>query len=172
MTLADDLERVLDGQYVTELSARSLEELRTMRHECQHVESKVSYLRRMVQGRLDIVSAELERRAQGTPFDLSDLVERLPEILADRVRAPGPGRLPTNINPPDDDDLGAELDAVSGSTSLTSLPDLSDDELRDVSRRLKELEQRLSAQRRSIFAVIDQIQSELAMRYQAGEVGA
>ncbi len=173
MSLGDELARVLDDRYVTELQARDVDELRTMRNECQHVESKLSYLRRLVQGRLDIVSAELERRAQGNASgDLSDLVERLPQILADRVRAPGPGRLPTNINPPDDEDLTAELDAATGSTTLASLPELSDGELTELSRRLAELEQRVSGQRRAIFAVIDRIQDELATRYQAGEVGA
>jgi hypothetical protein len=34
-----------------------------------------------------------------TPTTWHDLVERLPEILADRVRAPGPGRMPSMIEP-------------------------------------------------------------------------
>ncbi len=172
MALDDQLERVLSEGYLSDLSARNVDELKAMRNESQLVEAKLSYLRRMVQGRLDIVSAEIDRRAQGAASDdLDDLVEKLPEILADRVRAPGPGRMPTNLAPPDDEDLTAELDALSGPAALGALPDLSDDELAEVLRRLSALEQRVSAQRKAIFAVIDEIQAELASRY-GREIGA
>jgi hypothetical protein len=172
MAIDQQLEQVLSPEYLTDLSARNVEELKAMRQECQLVESKLSYLRRLVQGRLDIVSAEMDRRAAGPgASNLDDLVDKLPEILADKVRAPGPGRMPTNLAPPDDDDLTAELDAVSGPAALGVLPDLSDAELGEVSSRLKELEQRVSGQRRAIFTVIDAIQGELASRYER-EVGA
>lgn len=165
--IADDLDRVLDEEYVAGVAILDTEDLKSRRAECQQVEAKLSYLRRLVQGRLDIVSAELERRVGGQAGgDLSDLVERLPEILADRVRAPGPGRMPTNLVPPDDDELTAEVDAISGPNALTSLPDLSEEELRDVSARLADLERRVSAQRKAVFGVIDKLQDELASRYE------
>lgn len=170
MPIDREIERLLHPAYLDGLPARDPDELRAMRAEAQRVEAKLSYLRRLVQGRLDIVSAELERRAGGAaPGDLSGLVDRLPEILADRGRAPGPGRLPTNLVPPDDDDLTAELDGVS---NLASLPDLSVEQLEEVSERLKTLERTVSARRRAMFGVIDALQAELASRYEHGDVGA
>lgn len=170
MTMDQDLERLLDPRYLSDLAARDPDDLRAMRAEAQHVEAKLSYLRRLVQGRLDIVSAELERRAGGAaPGDLSDLVDRLPQILADRGRAPGPGRLPTNLVPPDDDDLTEELDRIG---NMASLPDLSVEELEAVSERLKTLERTVSTRRRAMFGVIDSLQAELASRYEHGDVGA
>lgn len=170
MAMDHDLERLLDPGYLDDLAARDPDELRAMRSEAQRVEAKLSYLRRLVQGRLDIVSAELERRAEGSaPDDLSSLVDLLPQILADRGRAPGPGRLPTNLVPPDDDDLTDELDGIS---NLASLPDLSVQELEMVSERLKTLEREVSTRRRAMFGVIDSLQAELASRYEHGDVGA
>jgi hypothetical protein len=168
--LSDDLDRVLDEHYLAGLSELDVSELKARRAECQQVEAKVSYLRRLVQGRLDIVSAEMRRRHPGLPADdLSSLVEQLPQILADRVRAPGPGRMPTNLVPPDDDGLTAELDSVSGPAAVASLPDLDVDELQDVAERLSELEERVSRQRRALFGVLDSLQAEIAARYGDGE---
>ena len=80
-----------------------------MRAECQEVETGLSFLRRVVQGRLDIVAAELARRRDGgEPADLAALVEQLPTILADHLRAPGNGRLPNTLGP---GHLDAELEA-------------------------------------------------------------
>ena len=129
---SDEVERVLGPDPVADVGSISVAEIRVQRDECRRVEDKVSYLRRLVQGRLDIVEADLRRRADGTsPGDLPSLVEQLPGILSDRVRGPGtgPGRLPTSISPPDDDDLLAELDAVASPGALDSLSDLSDDEV-------------------------------------------
>ena len=164
--ISEDLDRVLDEDYLAGLSALDTTELKARRTECQEVEAKVSYLRRLVQGRLDIVSAELRRRESGgPPGDLSDLVEQLPQILADKVHAPGPGRMPTNLVPPDDEELTAELDAISGPTALGSLPDLDVEELRQIANRLRDLEQRISGQRRAVFDVIDTVQAEITGRY-------
>ncbi|MDQ4097397.1 MAG: aerial mycelium formation protein [Actinomycetota bacterium] len=169
--LDDDLERILSDGYLGDLAGLDASALRARRAETQDVEAKLSYLRRLVQGRLDIVRAELDRRAGGKGGDLSDLVEQLPQILADRSRAPGPGRMPTNLAPPEDDDLTAELDAISGPNGLGSLPDLSEDELRTVVSRLADLERRVSTQRRAVFDVIDTLQAEITRRYEhAAEV--
>ena len=163
----DDAERVLAPDYLGDVASRPLEEIRAMRAECRAIEDKVSYLRRMVQGRLDIVSADLRRRAEGgAPGDLLTLVDRLSEILSDEVRAPGPGRLPTSVMPPDDDDLTAELDAVAPAGVLE---DLSDAEVADLAERLRAFERRVSDTRKALFARIDTLQAELTRRYKTGE---
>ncbi len=78
------IDRVLDPRFVADVEALGLDELRSRRSEAEAEERSISYLRRMMQGRLDILRAELERRARGGEHDLSALVAGLPMILSGR----------------------------------------------------------------------------------------
>jgi hypothetical protein len=63
-----------------------LPELRTRREEAEAEEAEeadVSYLRRLLQGRLDILPAELVRRSAGGEQDVAGLLAGLPAILTD-----------------------------------------------------------------------------------------
>ena len=166
----DEVDRVLAEDYLGDLSARSLDEIRAMRDECRAVEDKVSYLRRMIQGRLDIIGADLRRRTEGgAAADLRSLVEQLPEILSEKVHAGGPGRLPSGLIPPDDDELTSELDGVVPADTLGNLPELPEDTVADLARRLQELERRVSQARKALFGRIDALHAELVRRYGSGE---
>ena len=55
-----ELERILVEDYLDGLAAIGAAELRSRRGECQVVETQLSYLRRLVQGRHDIVTSEIE----------------------------------------------------------------------------------------------------------------
>src|ERR687887_2130720 len=83
------VDRVLAENYLAGIEQLSLDEVRALRREAQQEEADLSYVRRLLQGRLDIVRAELERRDahQG-----GSVVEQLPEILADAVPSPGSAR--------------------------------------------------------------------------------
>ena len=73
--MSSDLAALLDPDYLGDLTSRTMDDVRAMRTECQEVETGLSLLRRMVQGRLDIVGVELTRRAEGgDPADLPDLI--------------------------------------------------------------------------------------------------
>src|ERR1700730_4751752 len=86
--------RVLDTAYLADLEARSVDELRSMHSECLELETEVSYVRRLTQARIDIIEAELERRATGG--SLEDLINALPQILSD----PGPRATPASSRLP------------------------------------------------------------------------
>lgn len=109
-----DLQRVLEPGYLAGLAESATDDLRHMRSECTDLENGVSYVRRLAQGRLDVIVAETERRAEGGGGDLADLVARLPELLSDGVRAPGSGRVDQELDPPDAvvEPLSAVLDGV------------------------------------------------------------
>lgn len=162
--------RILDPSYLDGLEAKPIEDLRSMRTECQAVETGLSYLRRVVQGRLDIVAGELARRRDGgDPADISGLIDRLPEILADRTRSPGFGRLPQTLATGDPDpDLVDRLEAICG-TDLDHLPDAGDERLVTLREDLAEFEHDVSGRRRELFDRIDAIQAELTRRYRTGE---
>lgn len=168
--LKDDVDRVLGPDDSGDIASLSLDDLRARRAECTSVEAKVSYLRRLIHGATDIVGRELARRSAGAaPTDMSDLVDELPEALAGNVNPGGHTHIVSNLLPPDVDAVTTELDALVDRRALTSLPDLSDEELRGLAARLAEADRTLSRDRGALFDRIDSLAAELTRRYKAGE---
>ena len=81
------IDRVLDPGFTEEVERLGLPELRARREEAEAEEADVSYLRRLLQGRLDILRAELVRGSSGGEQDVAGLLAGLPAILTDD--APG-----------------------------------------------------------------------------------
>jgi len=162
---------MLAPDYLEALGGRSMDELRAMRADCVAAETGLSYLRRMVQGPLDIVSHELSRRAEGNgSSDLADIVADLPDSLGEQPRPGGVGRLPQTLEPTDVDPvLQARLDDLVGNGRLGQVPDLSDDDLVALAAELRTFEAVVSERRRSFFGAVDALQAELARRYRDGE---
>ncbi|MDQ6910106.1 MAG: aerial mycelium formation protein [Actinomycetota bacterium] len=168
--LKDDVARVLAPDDTSDLANLALDQLRARRAECTSVEAKVSYLRRLIHGANDIVGRELARRGEGAPpTDMSHLIDELPEALAANVNPGGHTRIVSNVLPPDVDEVTTELDALVDRRSLTALPDLSDDDLRQLADRLAEADRTLSRDRSALFQRIDSLAAELTRRYKAGE---
>ena len=157
--------------YLGDVSALDLAALRARRGECQHVEETLSFLRRVVQGELDIVVGELERRRSGGDRDdLSDLVARLPQLLSSRVSTGTGGRLTVPTAPDEDTgSLGIELGALLTQHDLSELPARNDDQLRMAAAELGGFEAKVSTLRRSLHDRIDAMQAELVRRYRTGE---
>ena len=171
MALLDrELERLLAPDYLDGMKDRSLEEVRAMRAECQEAETAVSFLRRLAQGRLDLVHACLDR-AEGQGADLDSIVDRLPSIIGSGPPRPaGYGRLPSQMSPDlDDAELTAEIDAVIDADRIGELPAMSDQELHVLGDRLTAIEARISDQRRALHERIDKLQAEIVSRYKTGE---
>lgn len=166
-----ELDRILADDYLAGIEERPVAEVRALRAECQTVETQLSYLRRMVQGRHDIVTGEIDRRSHGGDrYDVSDLVDRLPEILADRIHAPGPGRLTPSIEPGDfSGRLADRLHEISERVPIESPGDADDAALADVAADLSALEHEVSGFRRQLFDRIDTLQAEITRRYRSGE---
>ena len=167
----ETIARILDPAYVADIGERTIEDVRAMRAECQDVETGLSYLRRVVQGRLDIVHAELSRRRSGgEPGDLSSLIEQLPAILGDHLRAPGNGRLPVSLDPGRlDPELEARLDALAADADNDAITEIDEPRLVTTGDALAELEQEISTRRRHLFDRIDELQAEITRRYKTGE---
>jgi hypothetical protein len=166
-----DADHLLEPDALDDLTAVPIEELRRLRAEHAAVETGLSYLRRMVQGPLDIVRREQARRAGGErETGLSELVEELPGILADGPRGAGLGRLPQTLEPTEiDPALQAELDALVGDGRVAAVTTMDDEELAALARALAEFEARVSARRRAFHERLDALQAELARRYRTGE---
>jgi hypothetical protein len=160
----------MDPRYLEGLESWTLDEVRARREEATETETGLSYLRRIVQGRLDIVVAEQTHRINGESGDVSELVDELPAILSGNVHAPGLGRLPTLLAPGEvDPALEARLEEILPAGRLAGLHELDPEELSRCASELTEFERSVSAQRRAVLDVLDRLQDEVVRRYRSGE---
>lgn len=165
------VDRVLDPGYLDGLASMPLERLRELRAEADQEEADLSYLRRILQGRADILRAELDRRHAGTSLGGLDdraLARALGEILADTqpAGARGLGRY-----------LGGEPDRVGefrragedlvADVGLDDLASRSADELSAALERISGAEQVVSRRRRAVHEVLDACSAEIGQRYSA-----
>jgi hypothetical protein len=161
------IDRVLAEDYLEGLRTLPLSEVRELRAEAEQEEVDLSYLRRMIQGRLDILRAELNRRdgATSTP-----LVEGLAGILADEPRAParGLGRHST-VEPSRADSHRRYVEALVADVDLSDTSARSTDEIAHALRTLSDEEREVSAKRRAVQDVMDACSAEITRRYRDGE---
>lgn len=143
-----------------------LEQLRTLRRDAQQQEADLSYLRRLIQGRLDILRAELARRSERGE---ADLVGRLPLILAD---APSSVRRPARhvrLGPPSGEQYRREADALMGDVQLADVTAHPTSELLAAVERLVVHEREVSARRYGLQRAADDCGAEITRRYREGE---
>ena len=139
-----------------------------MRAECQEAETAVSFLRRMAQGRLDLVHACLDHHDGD---NLDTLVERLPRSSARGPPArPATGACPRRCHPTSTRRTSPPRSTPCSTpiTSARSRP-WTEAELRQVGERLTAIETRVSDQRRALHERIDTLQAEIVSRYKTGE---
>jgi hypothetical protein len=160
------IDQILDPEFQAGLAVSSLDELRDRRRLCDEVETELSFYRRLLHGRMDVLAFELRRR-QGE--ETRSVIEALPEILASGERTAGrTGRLPQVLAP----DLPLEgrrhIDQVLADDFMARLPEIEESQLSEIQVELAEVEGEISAQRRSVQQVFDVLQSEITRRYKEG----
>jgi hypothetical protein len=160
------IDLVLEPEYLEGLTDVDLTELKLRRDTAEDVEAQISYYRRLLHGRMDLLDFELRRR-RGE--EERTLIEALPEILASGMilgGEPSPRFLETM--PPLPSSTGRRLiDKIMDDGILTQLPDLSDEDVAEAIDRLSEVEGQLSNQRKQLHGVIDAIQHEIVARYRS-----
>ncbi len=151
------------------ISQRDIADLRALRDRCQEVETGLSFGRRMVQGRLDIVMAEMERRVGGGDPSVSDLLGRLPELLSRHERSTGLPRPVRDTELPSfTDDLDDALDHILPAERLSHLAEVPGDKLVAAVEELRTFENRVSSKRHEMHRIIDDLQEEIVSRYRSG----
>ncbi len=162
------IDQVMDPNFTETLDAVPLEELRARRSILDDLDTELSYYRRILHGRLDLLDFELRRRA-GT--ETRSLIEALPEILTDTPS--GKTSNPLDMERPLDlpELAGAGRRAVDSALVddfLAHLPPLSDIDLAEIRDSLSSTEAKLSKQRRAVYDAYDLITAELTKRYRDG----
>jgi uncharacterized protein (DUF849 family) len=161
------IDKVLAEGYSDALQSLPLEEVRERRHEAEQEEVDLSYLRRVLQGRLDILRAELARRNG----EETNLVDALPRILADEgsVGAPrGLGRH-TSVEPSRADAHRRHVEALIADVDLSNPSAHDDASLKRVLEVLEKEEHDVSEKRREVQKVMDALTAEITRRYREGD---
>lgn len=159
------VDTVLAEDFLADLPQLSLRELRERRRLAEEEEVEQSFIRRVLQGKLDLLQAELRVRAG----EAHSLIESLPEVLADEGPRPVFGRLPRLMSPADHPYGRRPGDEFVTEDALARLEEISDAQIGEIVAGLQEEERRVSAVRRRLHSVIDALQSELTRRYVSGE---
>lgn len=161
------IDRVLAPEYLRDLRELALSEVRTRRDDAAQEETDLSYLRRLLHARIDIVKAEQKRRREGGS---SSVVERLVEILADNVVRPAPSGSGRHqpLEPSRAEAHRRHVEALVSDTDLSDVASLPDDRLDLALRTYSAEEESVSQRRREVQNVVDALNDEIGARYRAG----
>jgi hypothetical protein len=162
------IDRVLSDGFLDSLTEIPLDEVRARRGEAEQEEADLSYVRRLLQGRLDILRAELSRRSDGG--DHGSLVDQLAAILSDGpTSAPhGLGRHVT-VEPSRVDEHRRAVEQLVADVGISDVVSLDNDGLREALARIEEYERAVSHNRRRVQEAMDTCTAEIARRYKSGE---
>ncbi|MFJ8477759.1 ABC transporter substrate-binding protein [Kitasatospora sp. NPDC094011] len=166
-----------DGE--PDLERLGLDRLRTLRRETLEQEADLSYLRRLLHGRMDILRAELDRRPGG-PVRTGgvrpageepggDLLDRLPAILTDAPSTVRRSARHVTLGPPRTQESQLEADALMGDVQLADLAAHPAEELLAALERLRAHEREVSGRRQLLLRTADGCNAEITRRYRDGE---
>jgi hypothetical protein len=157
------VDRILRPEFTANLADLSLGELRERRDECLAEREYLSLLRRLVQGRVEILKAELERRGTG---DQSPLVDRLASILTGEPQGSSRGEA-VRVGVPEEEMLLARrrVERLVSDAGLSDPTALDDERLSQAADLLASEEREVSERRAAVISVLDRLQDELKRRY-------
>ncbi|MBJ7486772.1 MAG: hypothetical protein JHD14_00205 [Ilumatobacteraceae bacterium] len=149
----------------------SLSDLRAQRNALQRQEDAVSFVRRLTQGRIDLVLDEERRRATKAPAPSGTLTERLANVFG-QEHGGGSARPPRETDVPADHPLLVQLDELCEEFSFENLESLTDADISALRDALTLFEQSCSQQRHQMFEQIDALTAELVARLRDGGTAA
>ncbi len=161
------IDQVLDPEFVQGVDDIDIDELRSRRQLAGEVENELSYYRRLLHGRMDLIRFE-QRRRSGE--EERSLIDALPEILADPEsdRSHRPGRYEVPELPTLPDVGKRDIDYILGNDVLIRLDEIPDEDLVKALETIESLESEISEHRREVQTVEDALVEVLATRYRAG----
>jgi len=163
------IDRIAAEDFLADIASADPATLRVLRDDCREEEARFSYNRRLLQGRIDIFNAEIDRRAGKSTESLIDL---LPRILADDP-APRSSVVDSRNAPvyePGEEAGRRSDDRMAADAMLSRLPDMTDEELAAELAEIREEERRVSELRRVVLEKLDALQAELVKRYRDGGI--
>jgi hypothetical protein len=160
-----------------DLASLSDDELRDRLRAARREESQVSYERRLLHGKIDVLRSEVRARIDktgdtaGGDDGLQALLGRLTDVLVHKGPPPIEAEL-AELGP--DEEVPPEPAPLGEADELPAFDTLGDDELRGLVRALVQREREVSARRRELHGILDGLRGEHVSRLQkryAGEAG-
>lgn len=174
------IDRVLAPGFSTDLRTLGSDELRDRLTDAEQEEADLSFNRRMLQGRIDLLVAEQDRRVAdtgrgpelGTRSD-ADIVAALAAVLADdRPETPVSRVRHSRGEPSRVGEHRRDVEVAVADVRVSDPDSLDDAALAEVLAWLRALERRVSDNRREVLAVVDELSTEVADRVAAGAMSA
>lgn len=134
--------------------------IRAERRQLQDEEDAISFVRRLSQGRLDLVQDELRRRASGADAPVGSLAERLAEVFGQQ-HGGGSARPPRETNIAADHPLIKDLDELCDLYQFASMENIDERALSDLESGLSMFEKNCSQLRHELFERIDALTASL-----------
>src|ERR1700759_1862431 len=160
------LDRVLDPSFLSGVADRSIDEVRGLRDEAAQEETDLSYLRRLLHARIDIVRFEQQRRAEG---GTGSVLDQLPRILADNALGPAAGRgRHQTVEPSRAESHRRHVEALLADTGLSDVATLTDADLTESAEAYSAEEASVSDHRIRVQQVMDACNDEIGRRYKDG----
>ena len=158
------IDKIRDPSFVEGLAELSLDDVRARRDDCLAEREYLSLLRRLLQGRAEILKAEAEARAGG---DTAPLVDRLSQILADDDHPVTSRGEAVRVAVPEEEMLLARrrVERLAADSKLSDPTALNDEELGAAIEALATEESGISDARHEVIVVLDTLQDELKRRY-------
>lgn len=147
---------------MSDAKSMSLAELRETRARLNAEEDAVSFVRRLTQGRLDLVRAELKHRRGG-----EDDTANLARVFG-QEHGGGSNRPPRDTEVPVNHPLVVALESVCEEHGFGQLRSLSVAELEALEASLAAFERERSEERKALFSSIDALTAELVSRIKGG----
>lgn len=158
------IDRIRRPDFLEGLGELPLEEVRSRRDSCLSEREYLSLLRRLVQGRAEILRAEIERR--GGQEQQGTLVERLAQILSAEPQGPSRGEA-VKVGVPEEEMLLARrrVERLVADAGLSDPGALDDARLVEAVEVLVDEERQVSSARAEVLGALDTLQDELKRRY-------
>lgn len=164
------LDHVLSAGYLADLEQVGDDELRSRRGEAEQEEVDLSYVRRLLQGRMDVVRAEQMSRTDGG----GSVVDRLTAILADSPHedpgSAGAGRYTTR-QPSSVDQHRRRVERLVADVDIDDVQSRTDEEIAAALAVYALEEHAVSEVRRSVQQVVERCDREFARRAEASGIG-
>jgi len=158
---SDRTTRIVDPAFASALDELPTDEIRARRDEARAERDYLSYLRRLIQSRQDMLTAEREARGRPGQFRAP-----LAEVLSGQGHTDSRGEAVHLQLPPEDMAAAdARVSEILAEDAFANPKELSDEQLDTMVATLHDEEQAVSSDRGAVIRAHDKFQEELKRRY-------